>query len=80
MLLSRSICIFRQSQYKLLAVNAVYVSEYNGYKENGYRYKYKQSRNFRNFGHTKKKSRLLFALPVILPGIGLLAGIFDWQR
>ncbi|XP_012214702.1 calcium uptake protein 1 homolog, mitochondrial isoform X2 [Linepithema humile] len=81
MLLSRSTCIFRQyPKCKLLAVNAVYVSECNGYKENRYKYEYKQSRNFRNFGHTRKKSRLLFALPIILPGIGTLSFIFDWQR
>lgn len=84
MLLSRSTCIFRQyPQCKLLAANAVYISEYNvtkSYKENKYKYEYKQSRNFRNFGHTRKKSRLLFALPIILSGIGTLSLIFDWQR
>ncbi|CAL1689433.1 unnamed protein product [Lasius platythorax] len=82
MLLSRSACILRQyPQRRLLLANAFYTPERNSYREDRYKYEYEQTRNFRNFGHTRKKSSLSYALPVIIPGIAMIICItVDWQR
>ncbi|XP_029174818.1 calcium uptake protein 1 homolog, mitochondrial-like isoform X2 [Nylanderia fulva] len=86
MLLSRSACVLRQyPQHRLLLTNAFYTLEcnnsYTTYREERYKYEYQQTRNYKNFGHTRKKSRLLFAMPVIVPGVIMLMCItVDWQK
>ncbi|KMQ98162.1 calcium-binding atopy-related autoantigen 1 [Lasius niger] len=81
MLLSRSACVLRQyPQRRLLLANAFYTPERNSYREDRYKYEYEQTRNFRNFGHTRKKSSLSYALPVIIPGIAMIICMtVDWQ-
>ncbi|XP_072745593.1 calcium uptake protein 1 homolog, mitochondrial isoform X1 [Anoplolepis gracilipes] len=82
MLLSRSAYVLRQyPQRRLLLANGFYTSESNSYGKDRHKYEYKQTRNFKNFGHTRGKSSLFFTLPVAIPGFGLLICMtFDWQR
>ncbi|KAM0725423.1 Calcium uptake protein 1-like protein, mitochondrial [Formica fusca] len=82
MLFSRSACVFRQNpQCRLLLVNALHTPGYNSYGKDRHKYEYKQTRNFKNFGHTRKKSSFIAALPVAIPSIGLfICMTIDWQR
>lgn len=84
MLFSRNACVFRQ--YRLLFVNALHTPECNSYGvKDRHKYEYKQTRNFKNFGHTRKKSSfisaLISSLPIAIPSIGLFICLgIDWQR
>ncbi|KAG5345092.1 MICU1 protein, partial [Acromyrmex charruanus] len=82
MLFSRSTSIFRQClQRKLFAtVDTFYLVELQKNCRKNI-FEYNQTRNFRNFGHTKRKSRFISFLPIVLCYIGMVITIsFDWQR
>ncbi|KYN02730.1 hypothetical protein ALC62_06530 [Cyphomyrmex costatus] len=82
MLFSRSTFAFRQClQRKLFTtVDTFYLVELQkNCRKNVY--DYNQTRNFRNFGHTRRKFRLSSIMPIIICSIGMLVTIsFDWQR
>ncbi|XP_050457944.1 calcium uptake protein 1 homolog, mitochondrial-like isoform X2 [Cataglyphis hispanica] len=86
MLFSRNACVFRQyQQCRLLLVNALHTPECNSYGKDRHKYEYKQTRNFKNFGHTQKRSSftsaLISSLPIAIPSIGLFICMgIDWQR
>lgn len=82
MLLSRSASVLWQNpQHRLLLSKTFYTLEYKNYKENRHKYEYRQTRNFKDFGHTRKKFRLIPALPIVIPSIGLiLSGFVDWNQ
>jgi len=79
---SRSTSVFRLSQYlrqKLSTVNTFYLAELQKNCRKSV-YEYNQTRNFRNFGHTKKKYRFYHAIPIIICSTGMIVNFFDWQR
>lgn len=79
MLLSRSTCMLRQHlQHKFLAVVGFHVPECNSYRENTY--KYEQTRNYKNFGHTRRKTRFYTIVPSLICVSIMFAQFFDWQK
>lgn len=82
MLFSRNAYVFRQyQQCRLLLANTLHTPECNSYGKDRHKYEYKQTRNFKNFGHTRKKSSFISALPIAIPSIGLFICMsIDWQR
>ncbi|XP_018364183.1 PREDICTED: calcium uptake protein 1 homolog, mitochondrial isoform X2 [Trachymyrmex cornetzi] len=82
MLFSRSTSAFRQClQRKLFTtVDTFYLLELQkNCRKNVY--EYNQTRNFRNFGHTKRKSHIKNIMPITLCIIGMFISVcFDWQR
>jgi len=82
MLFNRSTSVFRQClQRKLFAtVDTFYLIELQkNFRKNIY--EYNQTRNFRNFGHTRRKSRFIYSIPIALCCIGMAITVsFDWQR
>jgi len=82
MLLNRSVRVFQQYLQRNipLAITAVYVPKCSAYKENIYKYEYKQKRDFKNFGHTRKKVDYKIAIPFAILWILCLSMFFDWLR
>ncbi|XP_012541700.1 calcium uptake protein 1 homolog, mitochondrial isoform X2 [Monomorium pharaonis] len=81
MLLNRSAFAFRQClRHKPLTADTLFILELQkNYRKN--EYEYNQTRNFKNFGHTKKKFTFFSNLPFVLGCTGMLITIcFDWQR
>ncbi|XP_032671843.1 calcium uptake protein 1 homolog, mitochondrial isoform X2 [Odontomachus brunneus] len=76
MLLNRSAYVFRQClQRRPFAVGALNTPECSRNK-----FQYKQTRDFRNFGHTPKKSPIYYFIPYTLCGFFMIINVFDWQR
>ncbi|TGZ55944.1 Uncharacterized protein DBV15_08016, partial [Temnothorax longispinosus] len=80
MLLSRGTCVFQQYlRRKFLTIDTLYfVQLQKNYRKNAY--EYNQIRNFRNFGHTRKKTRLSTIIPLVIFGAGMVINCLDWQR
>ncbi|XP_071563873.1 calcium uptake protein 1 homolog, mitochondrial isoform X3 [Temnothorax nylanderi] len=80
MLLSRGTCVFQQYlRRKLLTIDTLYfVQLQKNYRKNAY--EYNQIRNFRNFGHTRKKTRISTIIPLVIFSAGMLINCLDWQR
>ncbi|XP_024869675.1 calcium uptake protein 1 homolog, mitochondrial isoform X1 [Temnothorax curvispinosus] len=80
MLLSRGTCLFQQYlRRKFLTIDTLYfVQLQKNYRKNAY--EYNQIRNFRNFGHTRKKTRLSTIIPFVIFSAGMVINCLDWQR
>ncbi|XP_077270279.1 mitochondrial calcium uptake 1 isoform X2 [Temnothorax americanus] len=80
MLLSRGTCVFQQYlRRKLLTIDTLYfVQLQKNYRKNAY--EYNQIRNFRNFGHTRKKIRISTIITLVIFSAGMIVNCLDWQR
>ncbi|XP_014484737.1 PREDICTED: calcium uptake protein 1 homolog, mitochondrial isoform X1 [Dinoponera quadriceps] len=79
MLLNRSTCVLRRYlQRKPFAVGALYIPECSSNYRN--KFQYKQTRDFRDFGHTPKKVPVYHFFPLILTTIIIFGCFLDWQR
>lgn len=78
MLLNRSIYVLRRClQRRPLAVSVLNTPECSSYRD---KFQYKQTRDFRDFGHTPKKAPFYYFIPYIVCVFLVMANFFDWQQ
>ncbi|XP_011144612.1 calcium uptake protein 1 homolog, mitochondrial isoform X1 [Harpegnathos saltator] len=78
MLLNRNMFVLRRClQCKPFAASTFYITECNSYRD---KFQYKQTRNFRNFGHTSQKKPISYFAPFVITFIMITVNFTDWQR
>lgn len=82
MLLNRSASVLWQSpQHRFLLSKTFYALKYNNYRENRHKYEYRQTRNYKDFGHTRKKNTFRSYVTILVPSIGMfISTCIGWER
>ncbi|XP_011256711.2 calcium uptake protein 1 homolog, mitochondrial isoform X2 [Camponotus floridanus] len=82
MLFSRSASVLWQNpQHRLLLSKTFCTLDYKNYRENRHKYEYRQTRNYKNFGHTRTKHTFKYSLTLFIPTIGLfISTCVGWDR